>query len=104
MNRFDPPPDLGNANVGNIDKLLMRAYPYEVPVFLCDKPGKRLPCSHGQTFAGQRTASSEAESWGVSRADRGEPLSDCSLEHPNERWKYDERISGKCKKYSTAGT
>lgn len=34
LNRFDPPPDLGNANVGNIDKLLMRAYPYEVPVFL----------------------------------------------------------------------
>lgn len=33
MNRFDPPPDLGNANVGNIDKLLMRAYPYKVPVF-----------------------------------------------------------------------
>ena len=33
------------------------------PFFLCDKPGKRLPCSHGQTFAGQRTASSEAVSW-----------------------------------------
>ena len=47
MNRFDPPPDLGNANVGNIepdlgnanvgniDKLLMRAYPFVgLPVFL----------------------------------------------------------------------
>lgn len=34
MNRFDPPPDLGNANVGNIDKLLMRAYPFAgFPVF-----------------------------------------------------------------------
>ena len=64
MNRFDPPPDLGNANVGNIDKLLMRANPLAgLPVFLCDKPGKRLPCLHEQTFAGQRTASSEAESW-----------------------------------------
>ena len=51
MNRFDPPPDLGNANVGNIDKLLMRANPFAgLPVFLCDKPGKRLPCLHGQAF------------------------------------------------------
>ena len=131
MNRFDPPPDLGNANVGNIDKLLMRANPLAgLPVFLCDKPGKRLPCLHEQTFAGQRTANSEAESWQEASGCRactsrhlpgngqraaklravryrgriGEPLSGYSLEHPNERWKYDERISGKCKKYSTAGT
>lgn len=77
MNRFDPPPDLGNANVGNIDKPQMRAYPYEDPVFLCDKPGKRLPCLHEQTFAGQRTANSGAVSWQrkgaavLARADRG---------------------------------
>ena len=30
--------------------------------FLCDKPGKRLPCLHEQTFAGQRTANSDAVS------------------------------------------
>ena len=36
MNRFDPPPDLGNANVGNIDKLLMRAYLFQgFPFFYC---------------------------------------------------------------------
>ena len=28
--------------------------------FLCDKTGKRLPCLHEQTFAGQRTANSKA--------------------------------------------
>lgn len=33
-----------------------------------DKPGKRLPCLHGQTFAGQRTGEeylplSEGEEW-----------------------------------------
>ena len=74
MNRFDPPPDLGNANVGNIDKLLMRAYPYEVPVFLCDKPGKRLPCLHEQAFAGQRTANGFAVSCPWYRGDRGKIL------------------------------
>ena len=89
MNRFDPPPDLGNANVGTIDKLLMRAYPLRTPFFCAIGPAsgcrartsrhlpgngqraaelragrsKRLPCSHEQTFAGQRTASSGAESW-----------------------------------------
>ena len=30
--------------------------------FLCDKPGKRLPCLHEQTFAGQRTANGFAVS------------------------------------------
>ena len=65
MNRFDPPPDLGNANVGNIDKLLMRAYPFSgLPVFLLLFWKNEL----------------------------------------QKRRKYNERISGKCKKYSTAGT
>ena len=60
MNRFDPLPDLGNANVGNIERLLTRAYPFAgLPVFLF-------------------------------------------LFWKYERWKYDERISGKCKKYSSA--
>ena len=30
--------------------------------FLCDKPGKRLPCLHEQAFAGQRTANGFAVS------------------------------------------
>ena len=29
---------------------------------MCDKPGKRLPCLHEQTFAGQRTANGFAVS------------------------------------------
>ena len=32
-------------------------------LFLHDTPGKRLPCLHEQTFAGQRTANSSAVSW-----------------------------------------
>ena len=40
--------------------------------FLRDTPGKRLPCLHGQTFAGQRTATGFA--WSCLQGDRpGKP-------------------------------
>ena len=38
------------------------------PCFLCDTTGKRLPCLHGQTFAGQRTATGFA--WSCLQGDR----------------------------------
>ena len=49
------------------------------PGFLCDTPGKRLPCLHEQPFAGQRTANSLAVSCpGIAEIGEGKelPLSD----------------------------
>ncbi|HIT07449.1 MAG TPA: hypothetical protein IAB53_12515 [Candidatus Scybalocola faecipullorum] len=53
--------------------------------FLCDTPGKRLPCLHGQTFAGQWTVSSgSCELFAVSQSsdrERNLSLSDRYARH-----------------------
>ena len=86
VNYFDPKPDLGNANVGNIDKLLMRVYPYEGPVF----------CAISPVSGGHACVS------GHLTGKYGEPAM-LPIQLPL-RGVYYERIFGKCKKYNTAGT